>query len=110
MKYVNIYVTESRYGGAEEGGWYYTAGEPVECAGQFSQHDDAIALADKIRGQLKDPETYHMGVNSNDGADADGNGDDNYLTVGGAWGYSRMKVLVQDHPPKPYPSERPFYN
>ena len=85
MKYVNIYVTESRYGGAEEGGWYYTAGEPVECAGQFSQHDDAIALADKIRGQLKDPETYHIGVNS-------------------------MKVLVQDHPPKPYPSERPFYN
>ena len=27
--FVNVYSTESRYGGAEEGGWYYTCGTPV---------------------------------------------------------------------------------
>jgi len=28
--FVNVYEIEQRYGGPEEGGWYYTAGTPVE--------------------------------------------------------------------------------
>jgi len=29
VKYANAYVTDRLYGGPEEGGWYYTVGEPV---------------------------------------------------------------------------------
>lgn len=28
-KYINVYVTEQMYGGPEEGGWYYEAGDPL---------------------------------------------------------------------------------
>jgi hypothetical protein len=29
VKYANAYLTDRLYGGPEEGGWYYTVGEPV---------------------------------------------------------------------------------
>jgi hypothetical protein len=29
IKYANAYLTDRLYGGPEEGGWYYDAGEPV---------------------------------------------------------------------------------
>lgn len=28
-KYMNVYITEQMYGGPEEGGWYYTVGDPL---------------------------------------------------------------------------------
>ena len=31
MHYVNLYEIHSCYGGSEEGGWWYSAGEPVGC-------------------------------------------------------------------------------
>ena len=30
MKYVNVYSVTRHYGGPEEGGWWYNAGEPIE--------------------------------------------------------------------------------
>jgi hypothetical protein len=30
-RYVNVYAIKRCYGGPEEGGWWFDAGEPVEC-------------------------------------------------------------------------------
>ena len=109
MNYVNVYSTERCYGGAEEGGWWYTEGEPIECKGSFSDPSQAHDLATTLRNKILQPEKYHTGINDLDGCDPDGNGDDSYLTVGGAWGTGEITVLVQPHPPKYYPEQRPRY-
>jgi hypothetical protein len=109
MNYVNVYEVRSCYGGGEEGGWWYNAGEPVGCKGRFADPQTAYALAKELRKKIQQPTEYHMGFNSLDGCDSDGNGDDNYITVGGAWGKSDIVVSVESHPPREFPEERPRY-
>lgn len=35
MKFVNIYIAYRRYGGPEEGGWYYDEGTPQHSRGPY---------------------------------------------------------------------------
>ena len=110
MKYVNVYETSRCYGGPEEGGWWFTSGELQFSLGPIPT-DEAYDLAESVR--LNDKEKikeYRMGFTSMDGCDPDGEGDDNFLTVGGAWGRSDIKAYVQDKPGVQFfPSERPYY-
>jgi len=109
MKYVNVYEKSSAYGGPEEGGWWFTVLDPVGCEGTFNDENEASEAASLLQHQLEQPESYYMGINDADGCDPDGHGDDNYLTPGGRWGDAELVVLVQSHPPKVYPEERPRY-
>ena len=109
MNYVNVYEVRSCYGGGEEDGWWYNAGEPVGCKGRFADPQTAYTLAKELREKIQQPTEYRMGFNSLDGCDSDGNGDDNYITVGGAWGKSDIVVSVESHPPREFPEERPRY-
>lgn len=109
MRHVNLYAKTQCYGGPEEGGWFYTALGPVECAGIYNDDDEAQAAADALRNEIEQPDVYHMGVNDMDGCDPDGISDDDYLMVGGAWGEAQLVVRIEDHLPQPYPQERPRY-
>jgi len=37
--YVNVYITNLVRGGSEEGGWYYTCGEPIESISAGSEEE-----------------------------------------------------------------------
>jgi hypothetical protein len=49
MHYVNLYEIHSCYGGSEEGGWWYSAGEPVGCKARFVDPKKAQSLAKELR-------------------------------------------------------------
>ena len=109
MKFVNIYEVSQHYGGPEEGGWWYTAGELVETAGPMPE-EQARELATAVRSRDKSKLQYMMGFNDTDGCDPDGNGDDSFLMRGGAWGYCDVTAYVQDKPgPEYFPERRPHY-
>jgi hypothetical protein len=48
LHYVNVYRLEQGYGGPEEGGWYYEAGEPVASV-PFDTVREAEAEQEKLR-------------------------------------------------------------
>jgi hypothetical protein len=111
MQYVNVYETYQCYGGPEEGGWWFMAGELVECLGPMSKVEaEAAAKAIRKGDECKVKSEYLMGYNSTDGKDPDGVPDDDYIMVGGAWGYVDLQVLVRDEVGVEYfPKERPRY-
>ena len=39
MKYVNVYEVSQCYGGPEEGGWWFTAGELIETIGPVLEEE-----------------------------------------------------------------------
>ena len=111
MKYVNVYEVSQCYGGPEEGGWWFTAGELLETIGPVLEEearDLSRAIIEEDKTKVKE---YMMGFSSTDGCDADGNGDDSYLLHGGGWGEMKLQTLVQDKPgDKFFPSERPYHD
>ena len=50
--YVNEYLTNRRYGGREEGGWWYDTGEYVECHGCYAAHADAESRRNELTGHI----------------------------------------------------------
>ena len=131
MLHVNIYEVNQCYGGPEEGGWYYTAGDFIRCIGTFPDNKEGRQAAEALRktylalqqsldlfmpGGEEDvcpfadnSPDYKMGYGPHDGVDADGEPDDRYLIPGGAWGYSEIKALIQAHKGMNYPETRPYY-
>lgn len=112
MFYVNVYRTAREYGGPEEGGWYYSTGQFLGSEGGYSKIEDAWAKRDRVNrskynGNLKG---YSMGHGPHDGADPDGNGDDNYLMVGGEWGADDIEIYIEEHTGRSFPTERPYYS
>ena len=117
MLHVNIYEVSQCYGGPEEGGWYYTAGSFIRCIGTFPDNKEGRQDAESFRKAYLESKPddrylmpdYNMGHGSHDGVDANGEPDDRYLIPGGAWGYSEIKALIQDHKGMNYPETRPYY-
>tara|TARA_R110002020_G_scaffold123419_1_gene279824 strand:- start:83 stop:436 length:354 start_codon:yes stop_codon:yes gene_type:complete len=111
MFYVNVYEIGQAYGGPEEGGWYYDVGKPIKCLGGYSSRDVAKDKAVRVdRNKFSEGcDEYKMGYGPWDGCDDDGNPDDAYLTRGGEWGESEVAVYVEEHPPRIFPQERPYY-
>ena len=112
--YVNVYGVVQCYGGGEEGGWYYSQGTFLNVEFVSIKEKEAHAFACHHPKQLmidkaENKGIYHEGHGAHDGVDDAGNPDDDYLMRGGAWGYEKVKVIVQDHPGVDFPRQRPRY-
>ena len=98
MKYLNIYELAQAYGGPEEGGWWYTYGEPVEST-EVVNLRQSIKTCDDLNAKFRTSSSgYAMGF-----------GDDNYLIRGGTWGDKKLRARIEDHPAEAFPQERPHY-
>ena len=85
--FVNVYAVTRHYGGPEEGGWWFNAGEPVEShyvqAGQ--EGDDFIAAAEARAAEESSGDIY---------------------SVRGGVEHS---VMVEAHPARCWPARTPHY-
>ncbi|MXX33247.1 MAG: hypothetical protein F4107_10845 [Gemmatimonadetes bacterium] len=90
--FVNEYETDRQYGGPEEGGWWYDTGRFVRCRGVFKDRDAAAALRDRI--QTDELPKRRKGLHS-----------PSSMLSEGLW----PVVLMEDHPGRDYPRERPRY-
>lgn len=84
--YVNVYEVDRHYGGPEEGGWYYDAGDPVE-----SHPVDTEGAADRLVEHLE--QEYPRTDSSS-----------SVIYRGGDY-----RVWIEDHPAKAYPEVVPHY-
>ncbi len=118
--YVNMYACGRAYGGPEEGGWFYDYGEFRHHIITVDSRLSAQAIADRISQAIKNGDAWErdvaklkkhqMGYGPTDGVNpATGEGDDNYLMAGGAWGDEKLVCVVETSPGKDYPQERPYY-
>lgn len=82
--YINAYVIHRRYGGPEEGGWWYSEGFPLAYVDASGMDDD---IADKIFETIDD--AYKKQYTQ----DTD----------------TRTETFVQKHRPKHFPTYRPQY-
>jgi len=87
--FVNVYELDRCYGGPEEGGWYYDAGEAIR-----SHPVPKRVLADKLAATLR----------ARYDADAPRYPASSVCYEGGAFG-----VYVERHPAQSYPVARPRY-
>ena len=110
MYYINVYEMSQAYGGPEEGGWWYDVGQYVSCKGTFGSREKAIICSADAEDNLQYKSKYNMGNGPHDGVAPDGEPDDTYLMRGGRWGETSVKVRVEDHIGRDYPSERPYYS
>ena len=110
--FINIYRTTRCYGGAEEGGWYYTQGEFIQSFGMYSEKRASRVrqVVQRILDNEKAEPTYHMGYGDHDGTDSAGFADDNYLIKGGAWGNDAIEIRLEDHAGRNFPKYRPTYS
>lgn len=88
--YVNAYLVDRLYGGPEEGGWWYDAGEPL--ASVPVDRDDEAAI-ESWRAKLT--------ATFADRAGARGRGS----VLGGP----DLEVYIEDHTAAYFPTERPYY-
>lgn len=92
---VAIYMVDRAYGGPEEGGWWYTFGEPDEEFAQFSRtfrsHDAASAYRARLERRVVDK--LNVGRRS----------------IGSVLSTGRYDALVAEGFPAAFPAERPFY-
>lgn len=83
--FVNVYEVDRLYGGPEEGGWWYDAGQLITSR----QVTEESALDMKLSLQIKYPET---------------GGSSSVFYSGGDY-----RVWIEDHPGADYPESRPMY-
>ena len=84
--YINVYHVTRHYGGPEEGGWWYNAGQLVESV------ETTVGDADRVRVELHEKHNH-----KNEG--------DIYSVLGGVL----VEVTPEDHPGADWPAERPHY-
>jgi hypothetical protein len=84
-RYVNVYEVSRHYGGPEEGGWWYDAGEPIA-----SIPCDTQAEADKVKQAYRD---RYPGTTNR------------YSVLGG----TDYVVTIEDEFATAWPTERPHY-
>jgi len=131
--YFNFYLQDRRYGGPEEGGWFYDWYE-FQCtlvSKSFASYKEANDYASEYAERIREGQepVYHTGHGSHDGVNDAGEGDDAYLLRDGSWGEDEVYVSAEllpgkpgckpgywyseswhdDNLPVPVPQERPFY-
>lgn len=111
MKFLNVYEIGQAYGGPEEGGWWYTSGNPVESQGFADEELKKIeAMRDALNAKFRNEKSsYSMGMGEHDGVDFEGFGDDTFLLTGGVWGELKLRAKIENHAAKYWPEERPYY-
>jgi hypothetical protein len=89
--YINAYETYDAYGGPEEGGWWYTTGEPTgESWGPFATLDEAWDRMATLESQAKERNEGRWPRNSSNGGD---------------W----YALYVEKNRPKAFPERAPRY-
>lgn len=107
--YINVLEVGQCFGGPEEGGWYYTAGDNVQTM-VANTLAEAQKIKSKIELELKERKVnYRMGFGAHDGVDPNGECDDSYLLAGGMWGESEYVVRIAKERIEGFPQERPRY-
>lgn len=84
--FVNVYAIERRFGGREEGGWWFDTGEPVLSVAV----EDSSDVADRVRRELE--ERYPVTKKR-------------YSVLGG----EDWNVQIEPHPAREWPESRPHY-
>jgi len=106
---LNIYEIGQAYGGPEEGGWWYTCGEPVEST-EITNLNKAQKSRDKLNQRFSNiSRGYSLGFGEHDGVDPNGFADDDYIIKGGVWGDTELLAIIEGSPAEPFPNERPRY-
>lgn len=106
---VGLAKVSNCYGGPEEGGWYYSSGEPIEnTAREFDDEAKAEAYADKLRASIRKGEGFR-------GVAVGGCGDEAGEYCRGQSADSGLEVVTQRYPAgttnmlKAWPDETPRY-
>ena len=92
---VSIYFVTLEYGGPEEGGWWYDAGEPSSEYAQFTRVFRREAPARDYRARLERVLIRRLNKGRRD-----------YRSVLGAGEY---RACLDDGLPRAFPAERPHY-
>ena len=87
--YVNAYGVVLAFGGPEEGGWWYDAGDPLASV-PVANREQAIEALRTLHGKLA--EQYAP--------------DNRWQSSGST---PDLSLCVEDHFAQPYPAERPHY-
>lgn len=90
---VSIYLIDRAYGGPEEGGWWFTYGEPqvTEHLRAFSDKEEAEAYRESLQPILQEMNEGRPNINS-------------VLSEG-----LYVAIIDEDEFPAPFPKERPQY-
>jgi hypothetical protein len=92
--FVNVYNVDRCYGGPEEGGWWYDAGEPSEYFERASfgveSQEEAQLLKSALLARIEMPDDHH----------------DRSSVIGD----TDIEVYIEDMPAERFPRERPFYS
>ena len=92
--YVAIYECGQRYGGPEEGGWFFGWGMPVDAAPFI---DRAKGFSDKAKALSYRDNLQRWLVNNYP--------EDTAERPGRVW----LEAIVSDSPPAPFPEKVPYY-
>jgi hypothetical protein len=89
-KYINVYMLDRAYGGPEEGGWWFTYGEPVR---SFSYRSERVKerLLRRVQCVVDALNEGRTSINS-------------VLSAG------EFAVRQDGHPAEAFPKERPYYS
>lgn len=93
---VSVYLLDRCYGGPEEGGWYYTAGELVRTVRLFQSEEEAYEYSSRLNNKLS---SRIFGPNL-------GRRDMSSVLSEGLY----ISKVHEDHAPKYYPEEAPRYD
>jgi len=100
--FVNAYAVSRHYGGPEEGGWWYDAGEPLASVPiEATENETGLApldpeQAERIREQLRAQLSEYKTSRASQGR---------YSVLGG----DDIEVYIEDHPAQHFPEQRPHY-
>ena len=112
VKYANAYMTDRVYGGPEEGGWYYTAGEPVmslpfTCNDEEKESGDIGAIITVYDNLSRDLATENVfALCETAGVDVP---DREYLRERD-WNIDGFVVSIEDKPGEYFPQKRPHWD
>lgn len=87
MRYANVYAVTRHYGGPEEGGWWYDAGEPI---GSVAMHPD---------WSWETVRTFLEALYA----------DRNHGNIGSVLGGTEVRICREIYFAEPWPARRPRY-
>lgn len=90
--YVNLYLTDREFGGAEEGGWYYSTGHPKDCY-RFDSRSEAFGFLHSVKAASL-LERHNLGR----------------APIGSMRCYGVYRFKVEPHMAKAWPVTRPRYS
>ena len=89
--FLNEYVLDKRYGGPEEGGWWYDVGTFTHCWGYYRNNDEADRVRQKYKSRIDEKNDGRPDISS-------------VLSRG------RYQILIETSPGADFPSYRPVYS